>query len=102
MAILLLKPLGEQGLLGALGLFLNLCGLPLVGIRARALYHKYVEAGDLQINVSSSQKKRLRHAMMRSFDALTDVFSLFEDVIQELHKYLSESCLRFARATNSI
>merc|ERR1712087_575922 len=30
-------------------------------VRARALYHKYVDAGgELQINVSSSQKKRVK------------------------------------------
>merc|ERR1711902_140129 len=54
-------------------------------VRARALYNKYVEGGgELQINVSSSQKKRVKSAIATSFGALTDIFALFQDIIQEL------------------
>ena len=77
-------------------------------IRAYILFRKYIESGDLQINISHAQKHRVQN-LMKPKEAFIneakmsnmEMFSLYEDIINELFKYLCQSFYRFSRTQRS-
>ena len=75
-------------------------------VKACVLYLKYVNGGDLEINISYKQKQRLNamivnvNTFMKKKINAGEVFNVYVDVIHELGKLLNNSHARFKANMN--